>query len=750
MKLCEVFVSATEEKNEFTRHVPAPYIRKSFTLEKAPVSAGLNVCGLGFYRMFVNGRELTRGVLAPYISNSDDMCCYDIYDLKNVLRAGKNAVTFLLGNGMQNGIGGRVWDFETAAFRSSPKLACSLECDGETVFASMEDAVCADSPILFDDLRSGERYDMRLYDEKVFDADYDDSAWEKVMIAETPKGEKRARVSDPVVISHYLHGKLIGTGGFKEPEDKNIVKNCSFPLPEDEVVTRGYVYDFGFNTAGMFRVRLNAREGQKVILQFGEVFENGVLDITQMYFLPHGYDHRAVLVCREGENIYSPSFTYFGARYCLISGIDEEQAKELDIDFGVCHSDLRRRGFFACSDPIANALYANCIRSDLANFVHFPTDCPQREKNGWTGDASVSAEQYMTNFECLDSFAEWLKHIQKAQRPSGELPGIIPTGGWGFAWGNGPGWDAVCVNLPYAAWEFDGDTEILRDNADMIDKYFDYLDTKVRPDGLYEFGLGDWCPVGMVIKAPLKLTDSCTLYDILCKGEKIFEKLGMRSRAAKAKEKAARLRAAIRKELINGYTAAGECQTSQAMTLYYGIFDEDEFEPAYKVLMDMIDSTGGHFDGGIFGARTLFRLLAEHGDAAKAFDMICRTDGPSFGEWVAQGATSMYENFGEPQSRNHHFFGDISAFFIKHIAGIDYSRFDGVPRAVISPAFVPGLDFARGETCGVRAEWRRKGNKILLTVAPGEATGRIVLQSGAFEDGTREKELKCGRYVITL
>ena len=110
----------------------------------------------------------------------------------------------------------------------------------------------------------------------------------------------------------------------------------------------------------------------------------------------------------------------------------------------------------------------------------------------------------------------------------------------------------------------------------------------------------------------------------------------------------------------------------------------------------------------------------------------------------------MYENFGEPQSRNHHFFGDISAFFIKHIAGIDYSRFDGVPRAVISPAFIPGLDFARGETCGVRAEWRRKGNKILLTVAPGEATGRIVLQSGAFEDGTREKELKCGRYVITL
>ncbi len=748
MKLCDVFVSASAEKNEFSRHVAAPYIRKSFNLTAAPQKAELCVCGLGFYRLFVNGRELTRGVLAPYISNPDDICCYDIYDLKNVLRAGKNAVTFLLGNGMQNCIGGAVWDFEKAAFRSSPKLAAALECDGETVFGSMEDAVCADSPVTFDDLRSGEHYDMRRYDSAVFSADYDDSAWKKAVRVAAPKGEKRVRVSEPVVISHYLHGRLIGKGTLKEPEKP--MKNGEYPLPADEVISTGYVYDFGVNTAGMFRLELNARAGQKVILQFGEVYENGVLDVTQMYFLPHGYDHRAVLVCRDGENICSPSFTYFGARYCLVYGIDEEQAKTLTLDFGVCHSDLERRGFFACSNPVANALYANCIRSDLANFVHFPTDCPQREKNGWTGDASVSAEQFMTNFECLRSFSEWLKHIQKAQRPDGELPGIVPTGGWGFDWGNGPGWDAVCVNLPYAAWKFDGDTEILRDNADMIDRYFDYLGSKVRSDGTYEFGLGDWCPVGGTIKAPLALTDSCTLYDILRKGELIFKKLGMDERAEKAASKAASLRAAVRKNLINGCIAAGECQTSQAMCLYYGLFDPDEFDTAYGVLMQMIGSAGGRFDGGIFGARCIFRLLAEHGDAAKAFDMICRTDGPSFGEWIAQGATSMYENFGAPQSRNHHFYGDISAFFIKHIAGIDYSRFDGVARAVVSPAFIPGLDRAYGETCGVRAEWRRSGRNVILTVAPGEAVGRIVLQSGTFEDGTREKELKCGKYVVNL
>ena len=751
MKLCETFVSGSLELNEFTNHVAAPYIRKTFTLKEAPRSATLDVCGLGFYRLFVNGREQTRGVLAPYISNSDDICCYDLYDLKNALKKGKNAITFLLGNGMQNAIGAAVWDFEKASFRSSPKLASSLVCDGETVFDSMEGALWAPSPVLFDDLRSGERYDMRLYDENVFLPEYDDSAWQKVTVVETPKGEKRLRTGDPVVISRYLHGRYIGKGGFKEPETKNIIKNPEYPLPADEIVTGGYVFDFGENVAGMFRLQLYAREGQKIILQFGEVFENGVLDVTQMYFLPHGYDHRAVLICREGENIYSPSFTYFGARYCLVYGIDDFQAKELTLDLGVCHSDLPRRGFFACSNPIANALYECCIRSDLANFVHFPTDCPQREKNGWTGDASVSAEQFMTNFAAGRSLSEWTHHIRKAQNEAGALPGVVPTAGYGFAWGNGPGWDAVCVNVPYSVWKFDGDTRILRDNADMIDKYFDYLDTKVRPDGLYEFGLGDWCPVGMVIKAPLVLTDSVTLYDILRKGEAIFNAIGQSERASKAASKAASVRQAIRRELIHGCTAAGECQTSQAMCLYYGIFDEgEEFEKAFAVLLDMIKATGGHFDGGIFGSRSIFRLLAEHGEAPLAFDMICRTDGPSFGEWIAQGATSMYENFGAPQSRNHHFFGDISAFFIKHIAGIDYSRFDGKPYAVVTPEFIPGLDFARGETCGVRVEWRRTRKGALLTVAPGEAQGKIVLKQGVFADGTKEKELKCGRYEISF
>ena len=173
--------------------------------------------------------------------------------------------------------------------------------------------------------------------------------------------------------------------------------------------------------------------------------------------------------------MYEPSFCYFGFRYVLVSGITGEQAKSLRLTYIVCHSDIKRTGDFSCSDEIANRLYEACIRSDLANFYYFPTDCPHREKNGWTGDAAMSAVQIMYNFEAGKSLSVWMDNIRKAQRQSGEIPGIIPTSGWGFKWGNGPAWDSVLVSVPAAVYDFTGNDKILNDNADAIWKYIEYL-----------------------------------------------------------------------------------------------------------------------------------------------------------------------------------------------------------------------------------------------------------------------------------
>lgn len=743
------FYSATNEYNTFEKYISAPYLRKSFFLDKIPQKATVYICGLGFYRLFVNGREVTKGLLSPYISNPDDIIYYDEYEIFSHLAEGENVIGVILGNGFINAIGGRVWDFDKAPFRSSPKIAFSLVCDGNGVIPSGEGFKCHPSPILFDDLRCGERYDAREEIKSWNEPGFDDSNWRNVIPAEKPKGEPKLCDADPIVKSREIAPVSVTAGGFTEP--RKVEGGFGIlETPYDEVITAGYIYDFGENSAGIVRLEINGDAGQKVILQFGETLKNGNLDLSSMYFLPKGYNQRCVFICSGNEDVYEPSFCYFGFRYVLVSGITGEQAKSLRLTYIICHSDIKRAGDFSCSDEIANRLYEACIRSDLANFYYFPTDCPHREKNGWTGDAAMSAVQIMYNFEAGKSLSVWMDNIRKAQRQSGEIPGIIPTSGWGFKWGNGPAWDSVLVSVPAAVYGFTGNDKILNDNADAIWKYIEYLETKANDEGLFEFGLGDWCPVGGTIKAPLVVTDSIIVYEFLNTAAFIFSSIGQDDRVSYAFSLASRLRKAIRRYLIDGYRVVGECQACQAMALYYGIFDRDtrEYRKAFEALLDMIDEKGGHMDCGTLGSRVLFRLLAENGNADLAFKMITRTDEPSFGNWIYKGATSMWEGFGDNMSKNHHFYGDIAAFFQEYIAGL-YYVFD---RVRISPCFVKELDFAQASCRDISVRWERQGeNKIILTVnGPEYVNGDIVLREGSFEDGFIEKPLEPGTYNVIL
>ena len=154
------FIKATDDYCSREKHIAAPYIRRSFELDFSPKKAEISICGLGFYCLFINGQEITKGYLAPYISNPDDYCYYDKYDITTLLKKGKNTVGVILGNGFMNSLGGYVWDADIAAWRGAPRVALELiaEADGkETVRieADTEFKVCP-SPISFDDIHYGE------------------------------------------------------------------------------------------------------------------------------------------------------------------------------------------------------------------------------------------------------------------------------------------------------------------------------------------------------------------------------------------------------------------------------------------------------------------------------------------------------------------------------------------------------------------------------------------------------------------
>ncbi len=761
------FIAATKEYCTYEKHISAPYLRKSFILKNKPEDANIIVSGLGFYRLFINGKEITKGYLAPYISNTDHLVYFDKYDVAEYLTEGENVIGAILGNGMQNALGGFVWDFHLADFRSAPKLALRLTAD-EKILETDETWKCAESPIFFDDLRSGCFYDARKEIDGWNETGFDDALWQNAFFAETPKGEYRFCEAEPIKVcsekkpvKFYKNTlKYIKSRSDDRRDEKTgelITKSVAYQTFTEN--TDGYLYDFGVNSSGVFRLKIKGKKGQRVIIQAIEhLDENGETQFENIgLFYPTGYSQRDIYILKgEGEEEFIPSFTYHGCRYYHISGITEEQATEELLTYLEMHSDFADIGGFNCSDSMMNRLQEMCVRSAKSNFYYFPTDCPHREKNGWTGDASYSAEYMLQNFDAGKSLLEWERNIVKALDENGALPGIVPTAGWGYHWGNGPAWDRVIAYLPYYTYIYSGNKKILEESAVGIFTYLKYLTTRKTEKNLFDFGLGDWAPPGVKNEdspAPVYLTSSIMVMSICEKSAYIFAELGMENERRFAENMYSKTKQAIRENCINfkTFVADGSCQTSQSMCIFYNVFEENEKPNAFKKLLQFIEEKNGHFDSGYLGNRVIFHILSEFGKTELALNMILRPDWPSYAYPVIKyNATTIWESYHKTQqnSLNHHFYGDISNFFIKRIAGLNINpNKNNVNEFLVKPYFAEKLTFAESfyiMNCGkVSVRWERNDIGISIKIdAPKNSTGTLLLPDGYVFSETTTNSVK--------
>ena len=763
------FVSSTREKTTLKKNVCAPYMRRDLALDKLPQSAEITVTGLGFYELFVNGKRLTRGLLSPYISNPDQLIVYDSYDLTEHLIKGENTIAFLLGNGMQNPLGGIIWDFDIASFRGVPRFAFALSLteNGETdIIEADETVLTKPSPLVFDDLRSGAFYDANKETDDLHSSVFAEG-WSASISAKAPKGEPMLCEANPIKVRKELKPVKItkttlaedyAVPGWDIGEYKRL-KGTKPQIPVGNEV--GYLYDFGENTAGIVRLKIKGEKGQKVKLQFCEwINGEGLPSYSNIYFYPDGYSQRDIYICKgEGEEIFEPQFTYHGFRYCFVMGITEAQATDSLLTALVCSSDIKQKSAFSCSDEPANTLYETVLRSDLSNFYYFPTDCPHREKNGWTGDAVVSARQLLVNFGCEKDLIQWTDNIVKAQDEKGEIPGIVPTGTWGYGRLNGPAWDRAVVEIPYEIYRITGDKNALYSCAKALPRYLDFLETKKDKRGLIGYGLGDWNQAERACDkpdCPVIVSDSILCMEFARKSAVIAEIIGDNALKAKAEAFFAEMRKAIRKHLIKDNTVYSECQTAQAMGIYYGLFEKEELPEAKEKLVSYVQNADGHFSCGMLGLRIIFCLLADMGYADLAYNMIVREDFPSYGWLLRQGLTALPEvikrSYDEnPDSLNHHYFGDISYFFISRVAGIRVCSFKKIN---ISPNFIGCLENANAEyqtpNGKVTSAWIREKDGITLTVnAPNSLDGEIILPEGyTFKNGGSKIPLESGEYKI--
>ena len=736
------FIRAGEAFTTLEAPVPAPYFRKSFVMREA-AKGELLITVCGFYELYLNGQQITKGFLAPYISNPDDMVYFDRYEV--TLNQGENVIALLLGNGFQNNPGGYTWWFDRGDFRGAPQFALSLRSGENEILQSDCSFRTAPSPIIFDDYRFGEHYDARREIPGWNAPGFDDSAWAHAVFAPQPRGEARLCEAEPIV-----------TTGEMEPVE---IIDCG---------DGSFIYDFGLNCAGVCRLKVKGERGQRIEFQHGERLIDGKMDVLRVWFKKkqEDYDrdeklvHKDVYICKGGEEeVYTPSFTYHGFRYVTVTGITREQATGELLTYVVRNSDIKVCGGFETSHPVVNKLQELTVRSDLSNFYYFPTDCPQREKNGWTADAALSAEQMLLNLTVHNSYREWMRNICKAQNDAGALPGIIPTTGWGFHWGNGPAWDSVLVYLPYYAYRYRGDKQVVKECAASFMRYLHYLTTRADERGLMEIGLGDWCHVRTRRpKAPLVVTDTLMSIDIAEKMAFLLKEIGMERQSIFASKIAEDFRTAFRKHLVDfdTWTVAGDCQTSQAMALHYGIFTEEEEGQAFGKLLQLIDEQKDFMDVGVLGGKVLFHVLTKFGYTDLALKIMVRPEFPSYGNWVAQGATSLWEDFMEdPASMNHHFWGDISAWFIKRLAGIDYNpAANDLCHVDITPHFPEEMNDAKAwfdSNLGrIEASWVREGSRIRLSLTiPEGMHGQIRPASGwQLEGGKETFPAVTGKYIL--
>ena len=637
---------------DWVQKTPAPMFRKTFDVSKPVRRATAYVTGLGYYEFKLNGKKVGDRVLDPAFTDYSKRVLYATYDVTESIAQGKNALGILLGNGWYNMHARAVWDFDHAPWRNWPttRLNLRVEYEDGTVETIATDASwkAAFGPLLRDSIRSGEVYDARLEKSGWATPKYDAADWKPVEVVDGPSGVLAAEMIWPMRVTEVLKPKKV-----------------SQPKPGM------WVFDTGQNMAGWVRLKVSGKAGTKVQIRYAErINDDGTINVDSIAAHMRGTPFQTDVYILKGDGVetWHPRFVYHGFQYVEVTGLPRKPAADT-IQAEVVHTDFATAGSFKCSNELLNKIQQMTLWSYRSNFHGYPTDCPHREKNGWTGDAHLAAEQAMYNFENTPGYLKWLWDLQDVQKKNGELAAIVPTSGWGFAWGNGPAWDSAFILIPWYLHVYRDDQRALEEHYTAMKRYVDYVESR-SPGKLADFGLGDWVPANT--KTPRIVTSTGYFYVDSVLVSRFAKLLGKKEDAKHYAALAEEIHDVFNKKFYKGKGVyANDSQTALSCALYQGLVPPSEKAAVITRLGESVTRADDHLDTGILGAKYLFHALSDNGLHDKAFRIATQTTRPSYGRWIERGATTLWEDWDEGSSRNHIMFGDISAWFYQTLAGIN-------------------------------------------------------------------------------
>ncbi|MEV4313397.1 family 78 glycoside hydrolase catalytic domain [Actinocrispum sp. NPDC049592] len=697
-----------------TVSAPSPLLRKGFTVSKPVAAARLLTTALGLQETRLNGTRVGTDVLAPGWTDYTKRLQYKVYDVTAQIRQGDNALGAMLGNGWYSGSVGFAGN---QLYGTRPWYSAQLQLtftDGTTSLVRTDGTwKTIDGPIRSDDLYHGETYDAQLAATGWDNPGFNDSAWSTATVRTDAK---------PTLVSQVDNGVTV----------QQDFRPVAITQPKPGV----WVADLGQNFTGWNRLVVTGPAGTTVTMRHAEVLNPDGTIYTDNLRAAQATD-RFTLAGTGTTETYEPRFTVHGYRYVELTGLPSAPTTST-VTGRAMWTTGAQTGTFTTSNPLVNQLQHNILWGERSNMLSIPSDCPQRdERLGWTGDIGIFAATSTFNVDVSNFLGKFADDLTDAQHPDGAFTDVAP----GVLDGAGKaGWGDAGVIVPYTLWQRYGDVRVIESHFAAMVKWVEYLRSTSGSDLIRNHETyGDW----------LNVNDN-TAQDLISTAffgwsarllSRMAAASGHTSEAATYGTLADRVASAFTSRFVaaDGTVGSGS-QTAYVLALAFDLLPANRVQASADKLAAKVAASGGHLTVGFLGVENLLPVLANHGHADTAYQILLQPGFPGWGYMISKGATTIWERwdgirtdgtFNDPgmNSFNHYGLGSVGDFLYRQVGGLSPAS-AGYSALRIAPQPGGGLTSATSdyETPYGRAtsDWSVSGGTLTLRVTIPAGTSATV------------------------
>ena len=727
---------------------PVDYFKKEFELEEIK-DAMLYVSALGIYEAYINGEKVGNALLAPGSTDPRKRVQYDTYNVSSLLKAGHNEIVLLLADGWYRGsIGAKGF---TYVFGKNTKILAQLEIgSGQKIVTDETWKWCNDGPITFADLKDGE----------IVDFNKTPSFNGKVRIGSYDKEITSSNNSHVVVLSRNNPTRVFNSKNNQQ------------------------VFEFENNVAGNIYLKLNGKAGGKIHLRLGEMLdENDEVTLKNVQCVRKGKKtplQEVVITLKDGLNEYESKFFYGGFRYVEVlenEGVEMVEIKQLAIT-----TEMERVSTFECSSELVNIFYDNTVRSCRSNLVDIPTDCPTRERMGWTGDSQIIFDTASYIFDCHAFFRKHLKDVYDRQDKNGRLPQIAPYSAedWFMGVMNGSvGWADAGILIPYRMYLQYQDIDILKTHYDDMVRYAKFMIKRCGgARGIYaiyakplhlsrenkKYGVnngqsyGEWAEPADVksfvwtdFAEPHPEESMAYTYWMMDLMVKISNLLRKTVDIALFEEYRDGVKRAYQ-ELVTKerHTIDTNRQCKQVRPLYLDLLNGEQTKFAKERLIKALDNYDWKLGTGFLSTPLILYVL-EKIDPNYAYKLLLNEKMPGWLYMAKENTGTIWEGWEGPKSQagiaslNHYSKGAMVEWLYKSMLGI---KVRGENKFEISPVIGEGIEFAKGSYNSlygnITSEWKKQNNKVVFDIVVPVNTSATFIYKGI------TKNLDPGKYHFEI